>query len=310
MRSPGGACVSKCWLPKQETLAQVRQPRAVAGHCAGRTCSWPKSVRWPRVQWPVLSWSRIANDARRAGAEGPLCPRPHHHHRADRAAGKRGRVRLHGAALEPGDAAAVGGHGARHRRGHRHLREQRVQRRHRQAGRDGAEPVRPVDRGAAAGRPADHPAQAVLRSARPRAVGRDAQPRQAPVLDRHGRPDAARGDPRQARQRHPALHRPARADLRLQLAHLPDVDGRHVGGAADRRHPVPAQPDPPDPAAGRGGRRVRQGPARAARLPPARRPRGAPGGARPSWRCAIASATTSTSAPPCWPASATTCAPS
>ena len=32
--------------------------------------------------------------------------------------------------------------------------------------------------------------------------------RQAPVLDRHGRPVAARGDPRQARPRHPALRRP------------------------------------------------------------------------------------------------------
>ena len=100
-----------------------------------------------------------------------------------------------------------------------------------------------------------------------------------PVLDRHGRPVAARRDPRQARQGDPALRGPARPGLRLQLAHLPDVDGGHLGGAADGRHPVPAQPDPADPAPGGGRRRLRQGPAGAARLPPARRARGAPGGA-------------------------------
>ena len=100
------------------------------------------------------------------------------------------------------------------------------------------------------------------------------------VLDRHGRPVAPRGDPRQARQRHPALRRHALADLRVELAHLPAVDGRLVGDPADRRHPVPAQPDPAHPAARRSGRRVRQGAPRARRLPPARRARGAPGGHR------------------------------
>ena len=44
----------------------------------------------------------------------------------------------------------------------------------------------------------------------------------------------------------------------------------------DHRHPLPAQPDPADPAARRGRRKLRQGPADAARLPPARRRRGAP----------------------------------
>ena len=83
----------------------------------------------------------------------------------------------------------------------------------------------------------------------------------------------------------------ARAGLRLQLAHLPIVDGRHVGRPADRRDPVPAQSDPSDAAARRSRRRLRQGPrrcrpisGRAARARCARRP------AR-SWRCATASAT-------------------
>ena len=72
---------------------------------------------------------------------------------------------------------------------------------------------------------------------------------------------------------------PRGAGLRLELAHLPDLDGGHVGRPADRRDPVPAQPDPADPAARRGRRRLRQGPARAARFPAARGARGAPGGA-------------------------------
>ena len=163
--------------------------------------------------------------------------------------------------------------------------------------------------GAAAGQSADAAAQAVLRPARPRAVRRDPRQRQAAVLDRHRRPVAARGDPRQARPGDPALRRAARPGLRLQLAHLPALDGRHLGRAADGGDPVPAQPDPADPAAGRGRRRLRQGPARcrttsgrAARARCARR-------RRRSWRCASASAITSSSARPCWPASATTCAP-
>ena len=103
------------------------------------------------------------------------------------------------------------------------------------------------------------------------------QARQAAVLDRHRRPVAPRRDPRQARRRHPALRRHAHPDLRLELAHLPAVDGRLVGHPADRRDPVPAQPDPADPAARRGRRRLRQGPRRAGRFPAARRARGAPG---------------------------------
>ena len=171
------------------------------------------------------------------------------------------------------------------------------------------EPVRLVGGGAAGRQPADAAAQALLRSARPRAVRRDPRQRQAAVLDRHGRPVAARGDPRQARPGDPALRGAARADLRLQLAHLPDVDGGHVGGPADRGDPVPAQPDParscgsprpPTPSARAGPCRTTS--ARAARARCGRR-------RWRSWRCATASAITSSSAPPCWPASATTCAP-
>ncbi len=72
--------------------------------------------------------------------------------------------------------------------------------------------------------PGDLPAaaaQALLRPARPGAFRRGPPPGAAPVLDRHGRPVAPRGDPRQARQRHPALRRDPLADVRLQLAHLP-----------------------------------------------------------------------------------------
>ena len=66
------------------------------------------------------------------------------------------------------------------------------------ADRDGARPAQPVDAGAAAGRSAGAASQAVLRAARPRAVGRDPPAGAAAVLDRHRRPVAARGNPRQA----------------------------------------------------------------------------------------------------------------
>ena len=75
------------------------------------------------------------------------------------------------------------------------------------------------------------------------------------------------------------------------------------------RHPVPAQPDPADPAAG--GRRgeLRQGP-RGAELPSARRARGAPRGGGLHRDENAASSARSSSARRCWPASRTTCAPS
>ena len=70
---------------------------------------------------------RLVRTLSRAGTQGPLRPRPHHHHRADRAARERRRVHLHGAALEPGDAAPVGGHGPRHGGDRRSLRGERLQ---------------------------------------------------------------------------------------------------------------------------------------------------------------------------------------
>ena len=124
---------------------------------------------------------------------------------------KRGRLRLHGAALEPGDAAPVGGDArdmamlvdlykmpirsdetpARSSAGQRRFGPSR-------------QTVMP------AGELPHDAAQAVLRSARPRAVGRDQRQSASPFwIDTVGNL-AARRDPRQARQRHPALLAPAR----------------------------------------------------------------------------------------------------
>ena len=232
--------------------------------------SWRKLARRDDA-WPRTAWTRIARACRRAGAQGTLCPRAHHHHRADRAAGKRGGLRLHGAPLEPGDAPAVGGDWRAT------WRRSSISTRRAPARTTSASSSTSARTGSACrwrccrpGNLPDAAAQALLRSARPRALRRDPRAGQAAVLDRHGRPVAARRDPRQARPGHPALRRPARAGLRLELAHLPDLDGGHLGGAADRGDPVPAQPDPPRAAACRGGRRLRQGPARPARLPAAR----------------------------------------
>ena len=123
-----------------------------------------------------------------------------------------------------------------------------------------------------------------------------------PVLDRYGRQLQFRRYPHQARRRGHARAGAAQPDLRVKLADLPAVDGRHLAGAADRRDSIPAQPDQADPAPVGGGREFRQGTAAAARFPPARRARGAPGGASPSSRCATASSAMSSSAPSCWPA--------
>ena len=94
----------------------------------------------------------------------------------------------------------------------------------------------------------------------------------------------------------------------LQRPYLHRLDGRRLAGAAHGRDPLPAQPDPADPAARRRGGGLRQGPRR--RLPSARRARGAPGAATPSRDEAAHRARHASSAPPCSTASATTCAPS
>ena len=130
----------------------------------------------------------------------------------------------------------------------------------------------PVDRNAAAR------AEAVLLAARPGAVGGIAQADRPAVLDRHGRPLGAGRNPHPARQRGDARVRAAQRGLCLEFGNLPALDGRHLAGAAHRRHPVPAQPDQADPAARRRRRELRQGPRRA-EFPPARRARGAARGA-------------------------------
>ena len=122
-------------------------------------------------------------------------------------------------------------------------------------------------------------------------------------------PLGAGRDPHQARRHGDARVRPPQRRLCVELRDLPALDGRHLAGAADRRDPVPAQPDPADPAARRRRRELRQGPRRA-ELPPARRARGAARGRRLHRDEEAASSARSSSAPPCWPASRTTCAPS
>ena len=129
----------------------------------------------------------------------------------------------------------------------------------------------PVRRYAAAG------TETVLLAARPDAVGAAWPADRKAVLDRYRRPLQPGRDPHSARQLRDARFRPAQRRLRLQLGNFPVLDGRHVLDPADRRSVVPAQPDPPDPAAGGCRRELRQGP-RSAELPPAGRARGAPRG--------------------------------
>ena len=76
-------------------------------------------------------------------AEGALCPLAAHHHRADGDPAVGGRLRVHGAALEPGDAAAVGRGGAGHRRADRHLQGLSAGRRSRAAAKHRAGPAGP-----------------------------------------------------------------------------------------------------------------------------------------------------------------------
>ena len=133
--------------------------------------------------------------------------------------------------------------------------------------------LRPAARSAAGGR-----AAAVLLAARPRTVARAAAADQPALLDRHGRRFRHRRDPHRPRRPRAARLRAAQPGLRLELAHLPAVDGRHLAGADRHRASLPAQPDQPDPDARRGRRAVRQGPP-GRLVPAARRARGAPGGA-------------------------------
>ena len=199
------------------------------------------------------------------------------HDRADGDPADRGRLRVHGAALEHGDAAVVGGRGAGHRQSDRRLQGL-------SAG-QGPRAAPPHRAAAAAGgrfstrrRHAAARTKAVLLAARPDALGAARPPDRPPVLDRHRRQFQSGRDPHPARRRRDARVRPAQRRLRLEFGDLHLLDARHVFDPADRLGAVPAQPDQADPAAGGRRRKLRQGP-RGAELPPPRRARGAPRGA-------------------------------
>ena len=193
------------------------------------------------------------------------------------------RLRVHGAALEHGDAPPVGRGGAGHRRADRRLQGLSAGQ-----GPRPAPPHRPAAPAAGGRFPSRrrHAAagtKAVLLAARPDAVGAARPPDRTLVLDRHGRPLQPRRDPHPARRRRDARVRAAQRRLRLELGNLPVLDGRDILDPADRLGAVPAQPDQADPAAcGRRGK-FRQGP-RGAELPAARRARGAARGGAPSSR--------------------------
>ena len=127
-------------------------------------------------------------------------------------------------------------------------------------------------------------------------------------IDTVGRSNPGR-NPHQARRRGDADFRAAQRRLCVEFGNLPVLDGRHLVDPADRRGAVPAQPDQADPAAGGCGGEFRQGP-RSAEFPSARRARGAPRGAGLHGNEVAHRAQRSSSAPRCWPACRTTCAPS
>ena len=222
-----------------------------------------------RGQW--LDGQRVQGlDADRA-----LCPRAADHDRADGGAAVGGGVRVHGAALEHGDAAAVGRRGAGHRQPDRRLQGlpagqgPRAAAAHRPAAAAAGGRFPPRRRHAAA-RP-----EAVLLAARPDAVGAAWPADRQAVLDRYRRPLQPGGNPHPARRRRDAHLRPAQRRLCLEFGDLHLLDARHLVDPADRRGAVPAQPDQADPAAGGRRRKLRQGP-RGAELPAPRRARSAP----------------------------------
>ncbi len=218
------------------------------------------------------------HDAQRA-----LCPGAAHHHRPHGGAAVGSGVRVHGAALEPGHPAAVRRGGAGHRGADRDLQGLSAGRRPSLLRRIALERLDLIVDFLSETElppPGPKPFFSLLDQSLSEELGK---PDRQAVLDRHGRPLGAGRDPHQARRHGDAHLRPPQRRLCVEFGHLSFVDGGHLAGAAHRRHPVPAQPDPPDPAAGRRRRELRQG-ARGAELPPARRPRGAPRGGAPSSR--------------------------
>ena len=258
-----------------------------------------------RGQGPRLRLAAV----QRLHAEGAVRPRAADHDRADGDPAVGGRLRVHGAALEHGDAAAVAGGGAGHRVADRRLQGLSAGQGPRAVAPDRAGTARagggfPQPRRHAAARP-----KTVLLAARPVDLQADRPADRPAVLDRHRRPLQSGGNPHPARRRRDADLRAAQRRLRLEFGNLPVLDGRHLADPADRRGAVPAQPDPADPAAGGCRGKFRQGP-RGAEFPPARRPRGAARGLCLHRDEGRASSARWSSAPRCWPASATICAPS
>ena len=247
-----------------------------------RDCHDQSRCRPPDPSLRRLSGESGLGPARQDGqtlhADRALCPRIAHHHRADGDPAIGGRLRVHGAALEFGDAEAVVRGRLRHRGTDRRLSRLSAGRAERADPADRAGAARARGRFPARERNATARAEAVFLAARPGAVGGIAQD-QAPVLDRHRRQIGAGRNPHPARQRGDARARTAQRSLRVEFGNLPVLDGRHLAGAADRGHHLPAQPDPADPAARRRRRSLRQGP-RHAEFPAARRARGPARGGR------------------------------
>ena len=156
-------------------------------------------------------YDRFGHDAQERHAEGPLCPRAADHHRAHGGPAIGGRLHVHGAALESGDAAAVGRRGAGHRDPDRGLQGLSAGRRPHAAAPHRAGQARPGGRFSAGQRVAAAGAEAVLLAGRPGAVGRGQAADRPAVLDRYRRPLGAGRDPHQARQRGDARVRAAAA---------------------------------------------------------------------------------------------------
>ena len=159
--------------------------------------------------------------------------------------------------------------------------------------------LRAEDRHPAARPAAAAGAEAVLLDPRRGAEPGDHRQDRPSVLAGHGRQLQHHRNPHPARGQGAAGLRPAQPGLRLEHPHLHPVDGWHLAGAADDRDPLPAQPDPADPAARRSRRKLRQGPAARPRISGRAAPRRCGAPASPSSRCASASSGRSTSARPC-----------
>src|SRR3569623_1131644 len=121
-----------------------------------------------------------------ADAERALRARAAHHHRADGDSAVGSGVRVHGAALEHGDAASVGGGGAGHLRADRCLQDLPARQGSGAAAPHRPEPPRPRGGFPAAQRYAAAGPEAVLLAAGSSAVAATEPSDRPPVLDRYG----------------------------------------------------------------------------------------------------------------------------